>query len=179
MLWCRRQRGHDCLGGTRGGLDPLDNQPVRIKLTGTCLMRLSLQRNPRWLGARCSKWLKNVCAEVRKCWMINQQSSDVIMEGSVRNTLKVSIEEYGVDIINRLAAGLELGIVVVESISSSTAATPGEVAKATVVTGGAAAAGGAWLPAMALARLATTARKRVRLFGAREVLTGYVGRPLS
>eukprot|EP00804_Cyclotella_cryptica_P009594 CCRYP_006286-RA/>CCRYP_006286-RA protein AED:0.38 eAED:0.38 QI:0/0.33/0.25/1/0.66/0.5/4/123/128 len=36
-----------------------------------------------------------------------------------------------------------------------------EVAKATVATGGAAAAGGAWLPVMALARLATTARKRV------------------
>eukprot|EP00804_Cyclotella_cryptica_P005068 CCRYP_011504-RA/>CCRYP_011504-RA protein AED:0.41 eAED:0.41 QI:26/0.5/0/1/0/0/3/0/101 len=101
------------------------------------------------------------------------------MEDSIRNTLKVSIEEYGVDIINRLAAGLELGIVVVELISSSTAATPGEVAKATVATGGAAAARGAWLPAMALARLATTARKRVIFFGARWVLTGYVGHPLA
>eukprot|EP00804_Cyclotella_cryptica_P025737 CCRYP_002935-RA/>CCRYP_002935-RA protein AED:0.21 eAED:0.21 QI:163/1/1/1/0.33/0/4/437/175 len=42
------------------------------------------------------------------------KSSDVIMEGSVRNALKVSIEEYGVDIVNRLTVGLELGIVVVE-----------------------------------------------------------------
>ena len=46
---------------------------------------------------------------------------------------------------------------VVESISSSTAATPGEVVKETVAAGGATAAGGAWLPAMALASLVTTA----------------------
>ena len=41
-------------------------------------------------------------------------------------------------------------------MSSSTLATPGEVAKDTVAAGGAAAAVGAWL-AMVLARLATTA----------------------
>eukprot|EP00804_Cyclotella_cryptica_P030726 CCRYP_009135-RA/>CCRYP_009135-RA protein AED:0.38 eAED:0.46 QI:0/0.25/0.2/1/0/0/5/85/141 len=95
---------------------------------------------------------------------LERKSSDVIMEGSVRNTLKVSIEEYGVDIVNRLAAGLELGIVVVESQLAEVGPECGEVVKATVAVGGAAAAGGAWLPPMALARLATTARKRVIFF---------------
>ena len=42
------------------------------------------------------------------------------------------------------------------SISSSMAATPGEVAKAMAAVGGATAAAGAWL-AMALVRLVTTA----------------------
>ena len=42
-------------------------------------------------------------------------------------------------------------------MSSSTTATPGEVANEAAATGGAAPAGGAWLPAMALARLVTMA----------------------
>ena len=42
-------------------------------------------------------------------------------------------------------------------MSSSTAATPDEVANETAAAEGAVAAGGAWLPAMALARLVTTA----------------------
>eukprot|EP00804_Cyclotella_cryptica_P017888 CCRYP_001265-RA/>CCRYP_001265-RA protein AED:0.45 eAED:0.45 QI:163/0.5/0.66/1/0/0/3/49/65 len=63
--------------------------------------------------------------------------------------------------------------------ASLMAATPGEVAKATVATGGAAAAGGAWLPATALARLATTGRKHVIFFGAQWVLTGYARCPLA
>jgi hypothetical protein len=36
------------------------------------------------------------------------------MGGGIRNTLEVSFKEYGVDIINRLIMGLELGIVVIE-----------------------------------------------------------------
>eukprot|EP00804_Cyclotella_cryptica_P028433 CCRYP_014208-RB/>CCRYP_014208-RB protein AED:0.36 eAED:0.36 QI:78/0.75/0.4/1/0.5/0.4/5/0/168 len=47
-------------------------------------------------------------------FMIILQSLDVIMEGSIRNTLKVSIEKYGVNVVNRLALGLELGIIVIE-----------------------------------------------------------------
>eukprot|EP00804_Cyclotella_cryptica_P009593 CCRYP_006286-RB/>CCRYP_006286-RB protein AED:0.42 eAED:0.42 QI:0/0.33/0.25/1/0.33/0.25/4/123/161 len=145
MLWCRRQRGPDCLGGTRGWLGPLDNKPVRIKLTD-------------WRGLE----LGIVVVEV---------SVNLVDVAIFFDCIKSQLAEVGPSAVTVALPSRVASLMMVLYMSGATGGSVDhefvvltiarEVAKATVATGGAAAAGGAWLPVMALARLATTARKRV------------------